>query len=371
MTPENTAPGKWFPEPTEIDDTPAYRGESTTDWLARSTSPRAREARRFLNENLSAFPESGRDAMYRALHVRERSALFELIVARTLQVLGAEIEVEPRSPSGTRVDFLSRFEDGTVAVEAVSPVFNADAGETVKRRTPLLDIIESMAPTGCRAWVLSLPRLGPDDSRKAFKAAVRRLFDLPPPKSGEEPVEVSEDLPEGELRLLVLPKRPGEAGGRAVMVEPPFASWDNSEARIRRAVKRKRRQGRNLGAPSVSAVNATGLSSTLEGFDFALYGREVATVDSRGRVLATRFEPDGEFNRGQGTPTWAAVLAYVNAGMWGSPDPVLYLHPRFRGELPGALMGLERKTYDPETGAMTSREGRDPGFLEELGFASL
>ena len=156
-----------------------------------------------------------------------------------------------------------------------------------------------------------------------------------------------------------------------VMAEPPFASWDNSEARIRRAVKRKRRQGRNLGAPSVLAVNATGLSSTLEGFDLALYGREVATVDSRGRVVATRFKPDGEFNRGQGTPTWAAVLAYVNAGVWGSPDPVLYLHPRFRGGLPGPLMGLARKAYDPETETVASVAGRAPGFLEELGFASL
>lgn len=162
MRPENATPGKWFSEPSRVCDTPAYRGESTTDWLARSTSPRAREARRFLNENLSAFPESGRDAMYRALHVREHSALFELLVARTLQVLGSEIEVEPQSPSGTRVDFLARFDgspDGTVAVEAVSPVFDADAGETVKLRTPLLDIIESMAPPGYRAWVLSLPRL--------------------------------------------------------------------------------------------------------------------------------------------------------------------------------------------------------------------
>ncbi len=48
----------WFPEPSRVDDTYAYRGEPPTDWLKRSTVSRAREARRFLNENLAKIPQA-------------------------------------------------------------------------------------------------------------------------------------------------------------------------------------------------------------------------------------------------------------------------------------------------------------------------
>ena len=72
-------------------------------------------------------------------------------MARTLQVLGADIEVEPDSEAGTRIDFLARFPDRTISVEAVAPVINAAAGEEAKRRNPLLDVIDSLAPPGGEA----------------------------------------------------------------------------------------------------------------------------------------------------------------------------------------------------------------------------
>src|SRR5215207_3604421 len=81
----------WFPEPSRSDDSAANRGEPTTDWLQRSTHPRAKAARRFLNENLSALPSEHQGVLYRMLHERWHSAFFELIVGRTLQVLGATI----------------------------------------------------------------------------------------------------------------------------------------------------------------------------------------------------------------------------------------------------------------------------------------
>ncbi len=88
------------------------------------------------------------------------------LVARTLQVLGAEIEVEPGSEAGTRMDLLARFSDHAVSVEAVAPVFNADVGETASRRAPLLEIVESLTPAGWQVMVVELPDLGPGDAKR-------------------------------------------------------------------------------------------------------------------------------------------------------------------------------------------------------------
>jgi hypothetical protein len=168
---------EWFPAPAYTDDTYARRGEPTTLWLQRSTVARAVTCRRFLNENLSVLPRAHQSVLYQALHNRWHSAFFELIVARTLQVLGADIEVEPDSEAGTRIDFLARFPDRTVSVEAVAPVINAAAGEEAKRRKPLLDVIDSLAPPGWTILVMELPDLGPSDSKKRFKELVKDLLD--------------------------------------------------------------------------------------------------------------------------------------------------------------------------------------------------
>ena len=77
----------WFSEPSRADDSWGRRGESMTSWVERATLHRARATRRFLNENLSALPKEHQAALYRVLHDRWQSAFFELIVARTLQVL--------------------------------------------------------------------------------------------------------------------------------------------------------------------------------------------------------------------------------------------------------------------------------------------
>jgi hypothetical protein len=117
MTIAGSDSGAWFPEQSQADDTYANRGELVTDWLKRSTVPRAREARRFLNENLAKIRQDHQLVLYRALHERYHSAFPELIVARTLQLLGGDIEAEPESEAGTRIDFRVRFADGEVGVE--------------------------------------------------------------------------------------------------------------------------------------------------------------------------------------------------------------------------------------------------------------
>lgn len=363
----------WFPEPSLADDSTADRGESTTDWLERSTHPRAKAARRFLNENLRALPPEHQDVLYRMLHERWHSAFFELLVGRTLQVLGATIEVEPGGASDIRIDFAACFPDATVAVEAVSPVFGSEVGETAKRRNPLLDIVESESPPDVWVIVSSLPNLGPQDSRKRFRSTVQKLL-ADAGDVGSSPVDVAEELPEGTVSLTLVKKGAGVSPGRSVGVEPALTAWDDTEQRVRRAVARKRRQGREAVGPALVAVHATGIASSYEEFDLALFGRDVTTVGPSGRLLGTRFEADGVFAEGSGEPTWAAALAFLNVGFLGGPDPILYLHPRFRGRLPEVLLTLERRSYDAEAGKIRRagafedrRPGRDgvriPGHL--------
>jgi len=363
----------WFPEPSRIDDTYAWRGEDTTDWLRRSTVTRARECRHFLNENFSKLPGEYQTVLHHALHNRWPSAFFELIVARTLQVLGADIEVEPESEAGTRIDFLAHFPDSTVSVEAVAPVFDADAGETAKRRSSLLDIVESLAPPSWRIMVVELPDLGPSDSRLQFKKTIKELLDTVPPEVTAEPMDLQSELPSGEVHLRVLPERGlGDSGGPVVVAHPALTVFDNSEEKIRKAVKRKRRQGRNVGMPAILAVHATGISSELHDFDLALYGREVGFFDTYARqITKTEFQADGMFNRSGDEPTFAAVLAFVNVNFPGGPDPVLYLHPRFRGNLPESLLGIETRSYESEIKGVIVEPTRRAGFLGQLGFVSV
>lgn len=359
----------WFQEPLSADDSSASRGEHTTAWLKRSTHPRAKAVRRFLNDNLVAMPLDHQAVLYTMLHERWHSAFFELIVGRTLQALGATVEIEPGGASDTRVDFEARFPDAAVAVEAVSPVFGSEMGETAKRRNPLLDIVEAESPPDVWVMVSSLPDLGPQDSKKQFRRTIRRML-AGVGKVESSPVDVTEELPEGTIRLTLMKKTAGATPGRSIGTEPVLTTWDDTEERVRRAVSRKRRQGREAVDPALVAIHATGVSSSYEEFDMALFGRTVATMDPSGHLLGTRFETDGVFCKGTGEPTWAALLAFLNVGFLGGPDPILYLHPRFKGRLPEALLNLERRQYDAGAGAITSIEPRLTNVLNELDFVS-
>jgi hypothetical protein len=157
-----------------------------------------------------------------------------------------------------------------------------------------------------------------------------------------------------------------------VVAHPAITAFDNSEEKIRKAVKRKRRQGRNVDTPAILAVHTTGISSEFHDFDLALYGREVGFFDTHARqITKTEFHADGMFNRSGDEPTFAAVLAFVNVNFPGGPDPVLYLHPRFRGTLPDSFLGIETRSYEAEKKAVIVQPSRRAGCLGQLGFVSV
>jgi hypothetical protein len=151
-------------------------------------------------------------------------------------------------------------------------------------------------------------------------------------------------------------------------MEPALTTFDNTEQRIRRAVDRKRRQGRESVTPTLLAIHATGMSSSYDEFDQALFGRTLTRLGLDSQVLDTGFDADGIFSKGTGTSTWAGVLAFVRIGLRGGPDPVLYLHPRFEGKLPDALLNLERRTYNTEAEGIAIHKPSATGILERVGF---
>ena len=100
--------------------------------------------------------------------------------------VGARESDLPRNPvDGTKIDFIARFLDGTVGIEATSPLFGKQAGATTKNYVPLTEVIEELVPRGWAVSVISLPDLGPSDSKRGFKAAVKDMLNIPPPAAGE------------------------------------------------------------------------------------------------------------------------------------------------------------------------------------------
>lgn len=347
----------WFPEPVGDDLTAASRDEHTLEWLARCNNWKAKECRRFLNESLSSVPSAASESFMKSARSRWKSAYFELVVCRTLQELGATIEIEQANDEGKQPDFRASFDDCSVIVEAVSPVINADAGEKVKQRNPLLEIVEKKLPDGWRCGVWELPEIGLADSKKEFNAALDTMFsDLPERRDGER-VDICKEVSNGLIRILLFP---GESKSGRVMFEPPITVFDNSEDRIRYSLKRKKRQVRSSDEAVLLAVDASGISSELEDFDKVLFGHTFEKVDQDGRTIEIGFDADGYFQRNRTErSSYAGLLAFLEVGFQKCPNPVLYLHPRFEGSLPQAMNVLERRTYDCEANKIDINENTD------------
>jgi hypothetical protein len=356
----------WLPEPETPDESYANRSEHTLDWLARCTNLMARECRRFLNENLSNLPANVQNAIRNAARNRWESVLFEMIVARILQELGAIIELEQTNSEGRKPDFTAKFPDETIIVEAVSPVFNADAGKTVKIREPLFGIIESNIPQGWGVGVWELPKIGPNDSRKEFEKTVKQMLSISPPVEGAGNINLVTEISTG---MICLHLRPSKMKSRRLMWEAPITASDNSKERIRFAVRRKRSQVRSSNYPVLLAINASGISSDFEDFDQSLFGHAYESYDITRQLKEIGFKPDGLFNMPSNKPpTYAGVLAFVNVGLWGGPAPILYNHPRFIGNLPESILGLEQRRYDKARNEIQAVPARIQDLMQRLKF---
>jgi hypothetical protein len=278
------------------------------------------------------------------------SVFFELIVARILELLGASIEVEvPIAETNKRPDFIARFPDVVITVEATIPEINQRINRQTAENEELVRIIETLTPAkwSVRAW--RLPRLGPRDSKRDFKRTIKGVFaNLPAdPGPDQEPIEV--ELNYGELMLTL---QPGRKGKRAVVVRGMASGPDDTEQKIRAIVNRKKKQVRKSTTPVFLAVSTSPFGGR-DDYDGALFGLTYEQVDHEGTTIASGFDPVGVFgNKRSEPPTIAGVLAFMEVGFPGVADPVLYLHPRFNGPLPESLKRLEQRTYKEGKGVI-------------------
>ena len=369
--------GLWFPEPATRDESWANRGESTCEWLARSTLPRAREARRFLNGNLARLPVEAQSHLAHALQHRWRSAFFEIVLARLLQEGGAALELEIANAEGRRPDFLARFDDVIVIVEAISPVFNRAMNDEFKAKDGLLEIVEQLTPDGYRIGTWRLPNIGLSDSRKEFKHTIREMMapfasEAATPASAEG-IELYKQISSGEISLRLFPAHAARGESRRSLFGPAVSGADDSTSRIVYALHRKRSQVRSSDAPVLLAIDAGSLSCDLEDFDQALIGHSFMRLNIHHCPVEVGFHLDGMlWRRSDETtpPTYAGVLAFFNVGFYEPPPPVLYPHPRFTGVLPEAVQRLSCRTFCAETQRIEQQPAQDDGALERLHFVS-
>jgi hypothetical protein len=363
---------EWFPKPETPDATYRELGEGTVSWLRRSTLPLADDCREFLNRNLSVLPDSCREGIFKHLrHERHhRDGFFELVVARTLQELGAEIECEPENPrDGTKVDFVAKFPDGTVFVEAVSPVMDKELKAISDREALLTELIKESIPPGWAADIKGLPNVGPNESKRHIKAFLQREMDMPPPTTDDEEVEISESFEQGDLRVVLFSQsRHGLSANTKIVIGNAIGYFPNDHAVLRGAVRRKYRQLSNLDGVSLVALNMFSTTSKREDLDRALFGTSVTQLNQEGNELGRYFEKDGLFAGGEGEPTISGVLAFPEVEFLHCDDPVLWVHPRFGREFPRALNNLEIRNA-PDAGLEVSVcPARKTNLLENLGF---
>lgn len=256
-----------------------------------------------------------------------------------MQLIGAgELRYEVTGSEGRSVDWGASFADGHVNVEATVPVVNATVGEEMGAAGPILDLVEELAPRGWHPMVFRAPALAKGERQQLRRLLAQRLAAMPPSSPGKE-VRLRIELANGAVEVSLLAASdpdflPTQTSGPAV------GYIDNTSDVVHRAVAGKRRQARGASGPTLAAIYTGGFGDhELDKFDIALFGRTVAHL---GEARLT-FDPSGLFGRGRGEPTFAGALVFAALGWRGGPDPVLYVHPRFTGRLPRALLDLRRR----------------------------
>lgn len=355
-----------FPKPNAIDNALTRRGESVPEWLQRSTHPRAADLRRFLNRNIACLPEDARVSLCSALKKNPvwESALFELVVARTLQLLGGSLRYEQPNAEGRHPDFTARFGERSVVVESIAPKFDQEMALRRKKHEQVLPIIESRVPEGWTVLLESVPDFGFSESTTDLKKALDEISDQPPAESAEDWRTFRFDLPQGVLKFVLIPGR----FGRAIGSGPVYVASSDAKGRIRHALGKKRSQVRAEGQPVLLAVLGSG-SAGSDDFDEVLFGYPVIQLGPDPHAPARYFKASGAFARGSGSPTYSGVLAFTELGPLGCHGPVLYVHPRSAVALPAEFAVLERRSLG--TDGIEISPASEPRLLEDLGWAKL
>lgn len=355
-----------FDEPALPNETWVGHDVSTLDWLRLSTVPNARSAREFVNRNFALLPEFLRQRFSEELFQRWESSFFELLIARFLQVAGADLEPDRANAEGRWSDFIANFGGERVVVEATCIDARPELSREREANERLFRYFEGEILPGWEVLLYHLPRLGGNDSKRELKSAIRQSAPQEPPIHEKDRREVRRMLRGGLLEFRWIPS--GEDARQSVIAGGPFYSWSGSSAaRISSAVRAKRRQVRAEALPVILAIGVRDWPWDFRDFDESLFGVSCGIVrGSPPRMVRSEFRPTGYFaRRHEKPPTYSSVLAVLNPGFVYRSEPVLYLHPRFTDSLPSAFRDLEVRCLS-ESGIVTGPSKR--ALWSQIGF---
>ncbi len=354
---------KWLSEPTTIDNSYSKSEESVVSWLRRSTIKRALIFRQFLRRNLEEIPSEYQEHFIKALQTRWDSAFLEFILARTIQVLGGKFCIELENSGGKCPDFLVSFDEHQLIIEVVSPSFDSEGDEERKRDKLLIEFINAKTPTGWSISVIQLPNIGYENPIKEFKHAFLQMCNELPDEPQEEFVYKSKELKSGLLHLGFFPQEQRNSSR--------IYSIGCAEDRIKYAVKKKRKQVRSASLPVLLAIHGSGYGVKFDDFDRALFGYKTIVKHTSKNLQEAIVKPDGIFlesGKENKIPTYAGILAFKRVDLIRHPDPVIYHHPRFLGELPEEIMIFEQRRFLDS--AINIQHPKRENVLAELGFIS-
>jgi hypothetical protein len=317
-------------------------GESVAAWLDRSTVPRAREVRCFVNATIGGCPTRIRGQLCHAVRHRWESGLAEVVTARILTLLGARIEMEPELESGKRPDFLAHFPDGPTIVEVVTPDFGREGLSQRGEDDLLVHLIEKRLPSGWGAIVNRLPPIDASTSKGAFKRVIDEVMGALPDSRGQrESLRIVRDVESGTLEMLLI-----DTGRNLGVSGPGYGYVSESRRRITDAVERKRKGGQLDGGPfpALLVICARPMFASMNDFDQALLGHTVAVVDRTGREVDQRFDPSGLLSQSSMQKRNVGVLVLRGLSPFGCEAMVLYRPPGSDVPLPAALSVLDQRT---------------------------
>lgn len=357
----------WLQEPAESDESWAKYGEHTLDWLSRSTLPRAKQMRLFINHNLSKLPTSLSNKLKDDLRNRWTSAFFELVVGRILQEIGYPFKHEVTLANGKRPDFLIETSIGEIVIEATSPMINLQVGDFYKKTNPLIKVLKDNAPDN---WVINineLPDIGFNDSKKPFKAFVKREFNNVPVKSSEETITIKEDFQQGKLELSLI-YRPDYSN--PIGIHPPISYMENSKPRIEHIIDEKRTQVREINKPIILAIQGSNTGTDLDDFDQVIFGQTFERMDRNREIVEKGFDPNGIFISNNKTPTYQGILAFHEVGCKHIKVPTLYLHQNANPKLKDIFNAFHIRYYEEPNNCIEEVRSQSNDYLNNFKFVT-
>lgn len=356
----------WLKEPSSPDDSFADRGEAPFEWFKRSTNKRAVLCREFLRNNIAKLPLELQENIFTHAESRWESTFFEMFVARVLQELGADLEAEQVLSNGRRPDFTAHFKDLSIIVEAIAPIYNANAGNEIKNRNPLTNFIEAHIPNNWDIALFNLPPIGPAASQKEFKKVVLEMMEELNATEPTQELRLRKNLNSGFIEIWAIPLAKTRKSKPKLIIEAPITTFSNAEERIKHAYKKKKEQVKNAQYPVLLAIQGNPLFTDREDFDCALLGHTSSRLDQNLQIQEIGFKANGELTNNLSSnsqPKYAGVLVFLETGFLNCPAPILYLHPRFKGILPDELQKLEHRFFDIETQSIRSKPASDVTFM--------